>query len=115
MITGVGVDIVEVARFRDLLDAGNEQFLENTFSAEERAYCSSYTDAAIHFAGTFAAKEAIKKATGNVSLPLNQIHVHRSVSGKPEVFFAQAPQPSILLTISHIAVAACAVAIQQSV
>ncbi len=59
-----GVDIVEVARIRAMLQEHGERFLKRCFTPEERVYCDSKADAAIHYAGRFAAKEAVFKALG---------------------------------------------------
>ena len=61
-ISGIGIDIIEISRFRLVVRKGKNRFLENTFSEAERTYCFSYRDPAPHFAGTFAAKEAVEKA-----------------------------------------------------
>ncbi len=115
MISGIGIDIVEIERFRQLLKDGKTRFLFNTFSDEEQGYCLAYEDSATHFAGTFAAKEAVQKATGEFSLLLNQICIHRADSGKPEVFIKGRLDTSILISITHNESSACAVAIKQSV
>jgi holo-[acyl-carrier protein] synthase len=115
MIVGIGIDIVNIQRFRDALEKGSEQFLLNTFSESERAYCQSSADAATHFAGTFAAKEAFKKATGEFTVPLNQIEVRRTSAGKPEMHVRNEIDPSLLVSISHDTSMACAVAVKQSV
>jgi holo-[acyl-carrier protein] synthase len=64
MIAGLGLDVVEVARIDRLL-AGplGERLLSRVFSAAERAYCDDHPAArALHYAGRFAAKEALVKA-----------------------------------------------------
>ncbi len=115
MISGIGIDIIEIERFQKLLKEGKTRFLFNTFTDEEQGYCLAYEDSATHFAGTFAAKEAIQKATGQFSLLLNQISIHRADSGKPEVLIKGQRDPSILVSITHNGSSACAVAIKQSV
>ncbi len=64
MIAGLGLDVVEVARIDRLL-AGSlaERLLNRVFTAAERAYCDDHPAArALHYAGRFAAKEALVKA-----------------------------------------------------
>ena len=68
-VQGIGIDIVEVERFREIATDRTHRFLTNNFTAEELEYCFSFTDAATHLAGTFAAKEAAFKALG---LPIAQ-------------------------------------------
>ena len=62
MIVSIGIDIIEVARIREVL-ARTPRFTERVFTAAERAYCDSRgVVAAQHYAARFAAKEAALKA-----------------------------------------------------
>jgi holo-[acyl-carrier protein] synthase len=62
MIVGIGIDIIEVARIREVL-LRTPRFRERVFTAAERAYCDSRgVAAAQHYAARFAAKEAALKA-----------------------------------------------------
>ena len=63
MIVGIGVDLVKIDRIGK---AGKDHpgFLEKVFTEQERAYCSRQKFPAQHFAGRFAAKEAVLKAIG---------------------------------------------------
>ncbi len=69
MIVGLGMDIVEIARIRRILDgppAQAERFVARCFTAAERAYCERGrgSDRAARYAARFAAKEAASKALG---------------------------------------------------
>ena len=62
MISGIGVDIIENKRFaKALLRKG---FIKKVFSSAEIKYCESKPNKVEHYAGRFAAKEAILKALG---------------------------------------------------
>ena len=62
MIVGIGIDIIEVARVREVLER-TPRFRERVFTAAERAYCDNRgAVAAQHYAARFAAKEATLKA-----------------------------------------------------
>jgi holo-[acyl-carrier protein] synthase len=61
---GLGIDLVEVGRIRDLLTRHGERFKEKTFTPGEIAYCDSCADPAMHYAARLAAKEAVAKAFG---------------------------------------------------
>jgi holo-[acyl-carrier protein] synthase len=62
MIVGIGIDIIEVARIREVL-LRTPRFRERVFTAAEREYCDSRgAVAAQHYAARFAAKEAALKA-----------------------------------------------------
>ncbi len=107
-MAGVGIDLVEVARMEQAL--GQQQFMDNTFSKLEQEYCNSYTNKAVHFAGTFAAKEAVRKATGDFSL-FKDIEIRRNESGKPEVWFGGTKSDLVSISISHTDTLATAVAV----
>jgi holo-[acyl-carrier protein] synthase len=60
----VGVDLIEIERVRRALDRHGDGFRERCFTTEERTYCDSKPNPAQHYAGRFAAKEAVGKALG---------------------------------------------------
>ncbi len=60
---GIGVDSVEVERFRKLLER-QPRVRERLFSEAELADCSGLADPAQRLASRFAAKEAVMKALG---------------------------------------------------
>lgn len=64
MIIGTGIDIVGVARVRELLGSGGERFKERWFGPEEIAYCESKAKPYLHYAARLAAKESAVKALG---------------------------------------------------
>jgi len=67
VIVGLGVDLVEVARIRRLLDLYGERFLLRVYLPEERAYAMAQADPAPSLAARFAAKEAFVKAYPGVA------------------------------------------------
>ncbi len=84
-----GVDIVEISKFRDVLER-NRRFIFDIFTAGERTYCQSMKDPVLHFAGRFAAKESYVKAlgtgfSGGIDALFQEIEVVRTPSGKPEI------------------------------
>ena len=114
LVSGIGVDIAEVGRFRTLVEQKKMHLLGKMFSKAERKYCFSYADAAPHFAGTFAAKEAVRKAQGNFSMPSVSLEIRRHKSGKPELWIRGRRSLSVLISISHTRTTACAVALKTS-
>ena len=64
-ILGHGIDIVETARIRKLVDDHGQHFLDRVFTPAEQRYCARnpkrYYE---HLAGRFAAKEAVLKVLG---------------------------------------------------
>ena len=61
----IGVDLIEIARIRSALERHGESFKERCFTAAERTYCDSKPNPPQHYAGRFAAKEAVGKALGS--------------------------------------------------
>ena len=61
----VGVDLIEIDRVRRALERHGDGFRERCFTAAEREYCESKANPAQHYAGRFAAKEAVGKALGS--------------------------------------------------
>ena len=84
MITGLGVDIVEVERMRLALEK-HPRMKERLFSAEERAYCEKRSRPEVHYALRFAAKEAVLKAlgTGFSGMRFTDVEVVREHNGRP--------------------------------
>ena len=64
MIVGIGLDVCEIARIRRNLERYGPRFMDRLLTPAERAYCEKHRDAAVSFAGRFAAKEAAIKALG---------------------------------------------------
>ena len=65
MIIGTGIDIIEISRIRSSVDQWGGRFLQRVFNPEEIAYAQAHTIPYPHYAGRFAAKEAIYKALGD--------------------------------------------------
>jgi holo-[acyl-carrier protein] synthase len=61
----VGVDLIEIERIRRALERHGKDFKERCFTEAERAYCDSKPNPPQHYAGRFAAKEAVGKALGS--------------------------------------------------
>ena len=64
MIIGIGVDIVEIERFRNAMERLKDRFIRRIFTPGEQQYCNGHREPAQHFAVRFAAKEALFKALG---------------------------------------------------
>jgi holo-[acyl-carrier protein] synthase len=88
MIAGIGVDIVDIARIRALLDKYGERFLRRVYTEAETAYAMSGANRAERLAGRFAVKEALMKALGtgkSNGILWRDVETLRGRSGKPEV------------------------------
>ena len=64
MIIGTGIDVVDIARFRSVMDRLKDRFVQKVFAPAERDFCLGHRDPVPHFAARFAAKEALFKALG---------------------------------------------------
>lgn len=90
MIVSIGIDIIEVARIREVL-LRTPRFCERVFTVAERRYCDSRgVVAAQHYAARFAAKEAALKAlkTGwQGGISWHDVEIHAEDSGAPYITF----------------------------
>jgi holo-[acyl-carrier protein] synthase len=64
VIAGIGVDLVSIPRFSELLERRGDAALARFFTADEAERCRASRSTAESFAGRFAAKEAFFKALG---------------------------------------------------
>jgi len=118
-IQGLGHDLIEISRIRQSVERHGEHFLNRVFTGKEIAYCRKFEDPVPHFAGRFAAKEAIAKALGTgfgADLGWHDIEVLNDERGKPVVRASDALTKNfgnvcLLVSISHAADHASAVAI----
>ena len=62
MIIGIGVDLVDVRRFEQIIFRWQHRFLKRVFTDAEIRYCNTKKHPAQRFATRFAAKEAFIKA-----------------------------------------------------
>lgn len=86
MIHGIGVDAVDIARFRATLER-TPAIRDRLFVAEELSYVEPQADPAPSLAVRFAAREAVMKAMG-VGLGAFDFHdvwVSSSASGEPSL------------------------------
>jgi holo-[acyl-carrier protein] synthase len=119
-VIGVGVDTVEVARFRDVL-ARTPGVAERLFTAGERAYGARFRDPTARLAARFAAKEAAMKAlgVGLGAFGFHDVEVVNAESGAPSLVVSGAAAElaaergvtSWLVSLSHSALVAEAVVI----
>ena len=77
-----GVDLIEIARVKDVLARHGQRFLDRVYTAREQDYCG---DRLPELAARFAAKEAVMKAlgTGVRGIGWREIEVLANARGKP--------------------------------
>ena len=108
-IQGVGTDIIEIHRIQEAFDRHGDRFLDRLFTEKEKAYCQRYKQPIPHFAGRFAAKEAVLKALGtglHKEITWKEIEILNDLQGKPEVRLSTKLRQTlsvahIFLSISH--------------
>ncbi|MEI9944629.1 MAG: holo-ACP synthase [Chitinophagaceae bacterium] len=124
MITGLGIDLIEVERVAMKI-AKEAGFRELVFSQNEINYCEKKANKFEHYAARFAAKEAFLKAIGTgwkSGTAFNEIEIINNKEGKPEISFlgktietiAEMKIGKILVSLSHLKTVASAVVIIES-
>ncbi|MEM9601090.1 MAG: holo-ACP synthase, partial [Pseudomonadota bacterium] len=87
MILGIGTDICDIRRIRDLYDRHPERFAAKAFTQVERDKCLARPDPVPCLAKRFAAKEAVAKALASEesgALSWQDVEVINQPSGRPE-------------------------------
>jgi holo-[acyl-carrier protein] synthase len=111
-VLGIGTDIVECLRIAQMIERHGELFIDRVYTAHEIEYCRSRKQATQHFAGRWAAKEAVLKAIGTGwrrGISWRDIEVRNGEGGKPAIAvrggafeaIEQAGIGEILISISH--------------
>jgi holo-[acyl-carrier protein] synthase len=124
MISGIGIDMIEVDRVAVKIGKENG-FRELVFSQEEIEYCESRANKFEHYAVRFAAKEALFKALGTGwknGTSFFEIVVTHDENGKPGISLkgetaetlAAARIRQILVSLSHLKATAVAVVIVET-
>lgn len=111
-ILGIGTDIIECPRIGKMIETHGELFLRRVYTDREIRYCHSRKHAIEHFAGRWAAKEAILKAMGtgrSRGIAWTNIEVRNGHDGRPQVLVCGAARETalergigdILISIAH--------------
>ncbi len=102
MILGTGIDIIEIDRIQKAVERWGESFLTHVFTPTEIENGRKYKFPYPHYAGRFAAKEAIFKAMGNPKLAWHDITITNDAAGKPVCHYNNPHfKNRILISISH--------------
>ncbi len=89
-VLGIGTDIVECVRIRKMIEKHEESFIRRVYTAHEIDYCSANKASTEHYAGRWAAKEAVLKALGTGltrGISWVDIEVFNEAGGKPVIRF----------------------------
>ena len=114
----VGVDLIEIERIRRALERHGETFAARCFTEAERAYCDAKPNPPQHYAGRFAAKEAVGKALGcGVYFTWKEIEIRGRpkpgvfLSGRTAAWAERVAAGRIELSMTHSRELAAAVAV----
>lgn len=122
VIVGLGTDIVEIVRIGRMIERHGELFLNRVYTEEEIRYCQRRREYLQHYAGRWAAKEAVMKTLGTGfirGIGWRDIEVLSRKSGQPMIALHGGARDKadelgigeILITISHCRAYATATAI----
>lgn len=121
-ILGIGTDVVEVLRIAQMIERHGELFIQRVYTPFEIDYCNARKAATQHFAGRWAAKEAILKALGTGwarGISWTDMEIRNDEAGRPSVRLGGGAREvceklgigDMLVTISHCRTHATAFAI----
>jgi holo-[acyl-carrier protein] synthase len=111
-VIGIGTDIVECLRIAQMIERHGELFLTRVYTPYEINYCSARKAATQHYAGRWAAKEAVLKALGtgwSRDIQWRDIEVRNETGGQPHIVLdggalnvsRQLGITKVLISISH--------------
>jgi len=87
-VVGIGTDIVECLRIARMIERHGDLFINRVYTSMEIGYCQSRRQATQHFAGRWAAKEAVLKAMGTGwrrGISWQDIEIRNDEAGRPSV------------------------------
>jgi holo-[acyl-carrier protein] synthase len=111
-VLGIGTDIVECLRIARMIERHGELFVNRVYTAAEVAYCQERKQATQHYAGRWAAKEALLKALGTGwrrGISWRDVEIRSEPGGRPVVLLhggardvaRQLGVEEMLVSISH--------------
>ncbi len=124
-IIGIGTDIVECLRIAQMIERHGDIFINRVYTPTEIEYCTARKAATQHYAGRWAAKEAVLKAMGTGwtgGIRWTDIEVRSEPGGRPRIALGGEARIAcerlqigqILISISHCRSHATAYAVATS-
>jgi holo-[acyl-carrier protein] synthase len=112
IILGIGTDIIECPRIGMMIEQHGELFLRRVYTEREIRSCQARKHAMEHFAGRWAAKEAILKSIGTGwtrGIAWTDVEVRNQPGGAPKVYVCGGAKEAavekgiidIMISISH--------------
>ena len=87
-VLGIGTDIAECKRVGQMIEKHGDAFLQRVYTPQEIDYCSLRKSSVQHYAGRWAAKEAVLKALGTGwahGIKWTDVEVVNQQGGKPNI------------------------------
>ncbi len=100
MIYGVGIDAVDVERFRSALERWGDRIRKRLFTESELRYCSIKRRPEVHLAARFAGKVSLFKALGR-HLRFGDVEILNDKNGRPFIKARNLYGLKPVITISH--------------
>ena len=108
-IMGLGVDLIEIDRVRDLFDRYGDAFRRRCFTDHEWEYAGRFSDPSARLAARFAGKEAVMKSLGTGWRRLRWTDVEITGGGRPRAILTGRAAvraemlgvTEVLVTITH--------------
>ena len=98
---GIGIDIIEVDRFRKKKFQKNKNFYNKILYKSEIDYCLRFKDPYTHFAGKFALKESVIKSIPDKTSFLDIQTSHSKYGPTIRLLGKKAKKYSFLCSVSH--------------
>ncbi|MCG8516239.1 MAG: holo-ACP synthase [Halanaerobiales bacterium] len=88
MIKGLGIDLVKIERFKNIIERWGNKFLERVFTPAELDYCRDSINYPERLAARFAAKEAAFKMLEGTARGVgwHDFEVNNTAKGRPQLF-----------------------------
>ncbi len=109
---GIGIDIVEINRFKEKPFEKNKNFYKKIFHDSEIKYCLKQNNSYQSFAAKFAVKESVIKSINKKISFLNIKTDHKN--SKPVVKLVENSSYNFLVSVSHEKLYVIAVVISES-
>lgn len=101
MIHGIGIDTIEISRFKQAMDRWGDKLNSRLFTPAELAYCLGQRSPERHLSARFAAKVSFFKALGK-PVSYKAVEVAKDAGGAPAIVSSALEQGmSVSVSISH--------------
>lgn len=100
MILGIGIEAVEIRRFREAVERRGQRLLGRLFTDAEIKWCNGQRRPEVHLSARFAAKLSLFKALGR-PLRFKDVEIARDAGGRPFFKCEGVNGASITLSMTH--------------